>query len=128
MSLWLVDSILQLQYCSLHPWRPLGDIRLRFSKEGRGKGWVEWRCNLGVDLNSGLTTFKWAMLGSYAFVMTLVSAVGLSSKESPVVGVGKARDRLGRSRVRMKDDKNSHKKRGERGLWRAHGQAAVTRS
>lgn len=68
------------------------------------------------------------MLGSYAFVMTLVSALGLSSKESPVVGVRKARERLGRSRVSMKDDKNSHKKRGERGLWRACGQAAVTRS
>lgn len=112
MLLWLVDSILQLQYCSLHRWRPLGDIGLNSGKEGRGKDWVEWRCNLGVDLNSGLTSFEWAMLGSYAFVMTLVSALGLSSKESPVVGVGKARERLGRSRVRMKDDKNSHKKRG----------------
>lgn len=89
---------------------------------------MEWRYNLGVDLSPGLTSFRWAVLGSCAFVVTVVSVVGLPSPESPVVGVGKAREGLGRSRVIMRDDKNSHKQRGEGGLWRARVQAAVTRS
>jgi hypothetical protein len=36
-------------------------------------------------------------------------------------GVGKARERLGSSRVSMENDKNSQENRGEGGLWRAHG-------
>lgn len=50
-----------------------------------------------------------------------MSIIGFISKESPVVGVGKARERLGSSRVSMKKDKNSHKNRGERCLSGARG-------
>ena len=35
-------------------------------------------------------------------------------------GVGKARERLGSSRVSMENDKNSEESRGEGHLWRAH--------
>ena len=38
-----------------------------------------------------------------------------------MVGVGKAKERLGSNRVSMKNDKNSQENRGEGGLWRAHG-------
>ena len=41
-----------------------------------------------------------------------MSIIGFISKESPVVGVGKARERLGSSRVSMKNDKNSQENRG----------------
>ena len=50
-----------------------------------------------------------------------MSIVGFPTKESPMVGVGKAKERLGSSRVSMKNDKNSQENRGEGGLWRAHG-------
>lgn len=65
-----------------------------------------------------MTSFKWAVLGFYNFV---VSVVGFPSVDSPVVCVGDARERLGSGRVSMKDDENGHKNRGEGGLWRAHG-------
>jgi hypothetical protein len=81
-----------------------------------------------VEMESGcrgisilvLTSFKWTILGRYNFV---VSIVGFPSIESPMVGVGKANESLGSSRVSMKNDKNSQENRGRGGgLWRAHGQ------
>lgn len=61
-----------------------------------------------IDLNPGLTPFKWAILSSYNFV---VSIIGFISKESPVVGVGKARERLGSNRVSIKNDKDIQENR-----------------
>lgn len=49
-------------------------------------------------------------MGSYDFV---VSIICLPSEESPMVSVGKAKERLGSSRVSMKDDKNSRENRSE---------------
>lgn len=72
---------------------------------------MESRCR--GSLGPGLTSFKRAILDSYDFV---VSIVGLSSKESPMVGVRKAEERLGRSRVIIKNDKNSHENRGKESL------------
>lgn len=46
--------------------------------------------------------------------------IGFLSKDSPVVGVGKPRERLGSSRVSM-NNKSSHKYKGEESLWEAHG-------
>ena len=54
------------------------------------------------DLNPGLTSFMWTVLAPYNFV---VSIVGFPSIESPVVGVRKAKERLGSSRACMKNDK-----------------------
>ena len=68
------------------------------------------------DLNPGSTSFEWTVLGLYNFV---VSIVGFLSIESPVVCVGKVRERLGSFRVSIKNDKNIQENRG--GLWRAHG-------
>jgi hypothetical protein len=38
------------------------------------------------NLSTGLASFKWAVLGFYNFV---VSVIGLPSKESPLVGIGR---------------------------------------
>ena len=65
-----------------------------------------------------MTSFKRTVLGHNNFV---VSVVDISSRESPVVGVGKARESLGSSRASMKNDKNSQENGGEGCLWRAHG-------
>lgn len=65
-----------------------------------------------------LAFFKWAVLGSYDFV---VSIVGLPSKKSPVVVIGRVREGLGSSRVRMKNNKDSQKERGKGSPWRPHG-------
>jgi hypothetical protein len=46
--------------------------------------------------------------------------LGFPSVESPGVDVGKARERLGSSRVSMKNDRNRQENRGEGGLWKAH--------
>lgn len=54
----------------------------------------------------------------YDFV---VSVIGLPSKELPIVGIGRVRKRLGGSRVRMKNNKDSHKNVGKGSLWRACG-------
>ena len=51
----------------------------------------------------------------------MVSIVGFPSIESPMIGIGKAKERLGSNRVSMKNDKNSQENRGEGVLWRAHG-------
>ena len=76
------------------------------------------------DLNPGLTSFMWTVLAPYNFV---VSIVGFPSIESPMVGVGKARESLGSSRASMKNDKNSQENRG--GVVGGHmAWAAVTRS
>ena len=48
-----------------------------------------------------------------------MSVVGFPSEESPVVGVRKIRERLGSSRVSMKNDKTAM--RIQESLWRAHG-------
>jgi hypothetical protein len=69
-------------------------------------------------LKPGLTSFKWTILSSYDFVL---SVVGFLREESPVLSVGKNTERLGSSRVSMKNDKNRHKNRGKGSLWRAHG-------
>ena len=50
-----------------------------------------------------------------------MSIVGFPSIESPLVGVGKARKKLGSSRVSMKNEKNSQENKGKGALWRAHG-------
>ena len=57
-----------------------------------------------------MTSFKRTVLGHNNFV---VSVVDISSRESPVVGVGKARESLGSSRASMKNDKNSQENGGE---------------
>jgi hypothetical protein len=62
------------------------------------------------NLNPDPASFKWAILNSYEFV---VSIVGFLSEESLVVGVGKAWGRLDSSRASMKNDKRSQENRGE---------------
>ena len=49
-----------------------------------------------------------------------MSIVGFHSIESPMAGVRKAKERLGSSRVSMKNNKNSQENKGDGGLWRAH--------
>lgn len=71
--------------------------------------WVSGR------LNPGMTSFKWTILGSYDFAYFVVSVVSLPSEESPGVGVGKARERLGHSRVNMKNDRAKRIEEGR--LW-----------
>jgi hypothetical protein len=60
-----------------------------------------------------MISFKWPVLGSYDFI---ASIVGFPNKESPLVGVAKARERLGSSRVSMKNDKNNQENTRERSL------------
>ena len=50
-----------------------------------------------------------------------MSIVGFHSIESPMAGVRKAKERLGSSRVSMKNNKNSQENRGNGGLWSVHG-------
>lgn len=64
----------------------------------------------------GLTSFRWAILGSDGFVMSIL---GFPSKESTVIGVGEARKRLVSSRVSMENDKPA-KKTEERGACGGH--------
>ena len=45
------------------------------------------------NLSTGLASFKWAVLGFYNFV---VSVIGLPSKDCPMKGFGRARKRLDR--------------------------------
>lgn len=65
------------------------------------------------NLNNGLASFGWVVLGSYDSIMSIAF---LHSKESLVVGIGK---KVGSSRVRMKDNKD--KNTGKGSLWRTHG-------
>lgn len=66
---------------------------------------------------SGCSGF-YILQGSCDFV---VSLVGVLSEESPLVSVGKARERLSSSRVSMKNDKKNQDNRGEGSLLRLHG-------
>ena len=52
--------------------------------------------------------------------------IGLLSKESPVIRIGRVRNRLCNSGIRMKNNKNTYKNKGKGREWRLHGLAVAT--
>lgn len=77
-----------------------GDGRERFRVQG--------------NVHPGLTSSRRVVLGSYNFA---VSLVGLPSKDTPKVGIGRVREWLDSHRVRMKANQDSHRDRGKGSLW-----------
>ena len=85
------------------------------------------RKELGIEeKNLGYTEISILVWQSCVPMFFFMSIISLCSKASPVVCIGRDTSKLGSSRVRMTNNKNTHKYKGKGSQWRAHGLAVAT--